>query len=179
MLDIAGAAKIPASKLYGRSPAGLNATGESDLQNYYDSIAQEQEAHLRPVLDKLLPVIATSTWGFVPDDLDFTFNSPRSASEEQKATIATGIAGQIAQLVNAGVVSPKQALKELKAAADITGRWTNVTDEEIEAADDMAGVPGEDLSAISQLLGGTTTGRGEEGPADGQLQGDIPPAPDA
>ena len=169
MLDIAGAAKIPASKLYGRSPAGLNATGESDLQNYYDSIAQEQEAHLRPVLDKLLPVIATSTWGFVPDDLDFTFNSPRSASEEQKATIATGIAGQIAQLVNAGVVSPKQALKELKAAADITGRWTNITDEEIEAADDMAGVPGEDLSAISQLLGGTTTGRGEEEPAD---QGD-------
>lgn len=179
MLDIAGAAKIPASKLYGRSPAGLNATGESDLQNYYDSIAQEQEAHLRPVLDKLLPVIATSTWGFVPDDLDFTFNSPRSASEEQKATIATGIAGQIAQLVNAGVVSPKQALKELKAAADITGRWTNITDEEIEQADDMAGVPGEDLSAISQLLGGTTTGQGEEGPADGQLQGDIPPAPDA
>lgn len=157
MLDIAGAAKIPASKLYGRSPAGLNATGESDLQNYYDSIAQEQEAHLRPVLDKLLPVIATSTWGFVPDDLDFTFNSPRSASEEQKATIATGIAGQIAQLVNAGVVSPKQALKELKASADITGRWTNITDEEIEQADDMAGVPGEDLSAISQLLGGTTT----------------------
>ena len=168
MLDIAGAAKIPASKLYGRSPAGLNATGESDLQNYYDSIAQEQEAHLRPVLDKLLPVIATSTWGFVPDDLDFTFNSPRSASEEQKATIATGIAGQIAQLVNAGVVSTKQALKELKAAADITGRWTNITDEEIEQANDMVGVPGEDLSAISQLLGGTTTGQGEEEPADGQ-----------
>lgn len=61
MLDIAGACEIPVTRLFGRSPAGFNATGESDLTNYYDSIEEKQEAYLAPILDKLLPVIALST----------------------------------------------------------------------------------------------------------------------
>jgi hypothetical protein len=43
MMDMAGAAEIPATKLFGRSPQGMNATGEADLRNYYDMIAQMQE----------------------------------------------------------------------------------------------------------------------------------------
>ena len=74
MIDIAGAAGIPATKLFGRSPEGMNATGESDLTNYYDMIAQEQESKLRPILNKLLPVMCMSTFGAVPDDLDFEFD---------------------------------------------------------------------------------------------------------
>src|SRR5690606_930445 len=35
MLDVSGAAQIPVTKLFGRSPAGFQATGESDLRNYY------------------------------------------------------------------------------------------------------------------------------------------------
>lgn len=53
MLDIAGACEIPVTRLFGRSPAGFNATGESDLTNYYDSIEEKQEAYLAPILDKL------------------------------------------------------------------------------------------------------------------------------
>ena len=43
MMDMAGAAEIPATKLFGRSPQGFNSTGESDLRNYYDMIASLQE----------------------------------------------------------------------------------------------------------------------------------------
>lgn len=32
MMDVAGAARTPVTKLFGRSPAGMNATGESDLK---------------------------------------------------------------------------------------------------------------------------------------------------
>ena len=60
MMDMAGAAEIPATKLFGRSPQGMNSTGEMDLRNYYDLIAQMQERLLRPALEKLLPVM---TWG--------------------------------------------------------------------------------------------------------------------
>jgi phage-related protein (TIGR01555 family) len=69
MMDMAGAAEIPATKLFGRSPQGMNATGESDLRNYYDMIASLQERLLRPALEKLLPVMAVSCWGIVPRDL--------------------------------------------------------------------------------------------------------------
>jgi phage-related protein (TIGR01555 family) len=35
---VSGAADIPATRLLGQSPAGMNATGESDLRNYYDRL---------------------------------------------------------------------------------------------------------------------------------------------
>lgn len=75
MMDVAGAAETPVTKLFGRSPAGMNATGESDMQNYYDAIETEQENELRPIYDKLFPVIFMSALGGVPDDL--TMNSIR------------------------------------------------------------------------------------------------------
>ena len=61
MMDMAGAAEIPATKLFGRSPQGLNATGESDLRNYYEMIAQLQERSLRPDLEIVFaPLMTTS-----------------------------------------------------------------------------------------------------------------------
>ena len=40
----------------------MNATGESDLQNYYDYVNSQREAKLRPVLECLLPIMAVSAW---------------------------------------------------------------------------------------------------------------------
>ena len=76
------------TKLFGRSPSGLNATGESDLKNYYDYVDSQREAKVRPVLQKLLPVLAMSAWGFVPDDLDFTFPPLWTPTATETAEIA-------------------------------------------------------------------------------------------
>ncbi|MFP3681974.1 DUF1073 domain-containing protein, partial [Pseudomonas sp. SIMBA_041] len=65
MLDISGASEIPVTRLFGRSPAGMNATGESDLQNYYEVVQQQQESTLGPILDKLLPIICMSEFGAI------------------------------------------------------------------------------------------------------------------
>ena len=62
MRAMAGAAEIPATKLFGQSPDGMNATGEADLRNYYDMISSLQERILRPALAKLLPIMAISCW---------------------------------------------------------------------------------------------------------------------
>ena len=62
MMDVAGAARTPVTKLFGRSPAGLNATGESDMQNYYDYIDGLRETELRGILERILPVMALSAW---------------------------------------------------------------------------------------------------------------------
>ena len=35
--------------LFGRSPAGINATGESETRNFYDAVKTEQEGKLRGV----------------------------------------------------------------------------------------------------------------------------------
>ena len=64
-LNLCGASHYPMTKLFGRSPAGMNATGESDLKNYYDYVDTLRESRLRPVLEKLLlfwPVPQASSW---------------------------------------------------------------------------------------------------------------------
>ncbi len=145
MMDVAGAAEMPVTKLFGRSPAGMNATGESDMQNYYDSIEQKQEACLRPVLEKLLPILCISAFGFVPDDLEIEFNNCRRPTEEERKTLAQQTASAIIEVYNSGLISQKTALKELRQSSENTGMWTNITDEDIEKASDEIAFPTENL----------------------------------
>lgn len=143
MIDIAGAANIPATKLFGRSPEGMNATGESDLTNYYDMVAQEQEAKLRPILNKLLPVICMSTFGAVPDDLDFEFDPVSEPSDKDRSDLAKSEAENVVTVFNAGLISQRTALKELKQQGESIGAWTNITDEDIQKASDQVEGAGE------------------------------------
>ncbi|CAG9708102.1 phage portal protein [Clostridium neonatale] len=136
MLDVAGAAEIPVTKLFGRSPAGFNATGESDSKNYYETVEQKQTAQLEPVLDKLLPIMFISEFGAVPDDLDYDFNPIGAPSESELADIIDKKSNTIINVFNAGLISQKIALKELKEMSETTGMFTNITDEDIDNADD-------------------------------------------
>lgn len=143
MMDVSCAAGIPVAKLFGRSPAGMNSTGEADLQNYYDTVEQYQEAQLRPVLDKLLPVVCMSALGAVPDDLDFTFNPIRRSNETEKQDLGSQQTQAVTSAYVAGLVSHKTALQELQQSSKRTGMWTNITDEQIAAADDEVEESGE------------------------------------
>lgn len=136
MLDVAGAAEIPVTKLFGRAPAGFNATGESDSKNYYETVEQKQTAQLDPVLDKLLPIMFMSEFGAIPDDLDYDYNPIGTPSESELSDIVDKKTNSIINVFNAGLISQKIALKELKEMSDTTGMFTNITDEDIEKADD-------------------------------------------
>ncbi|GAB6170561.1 DUF1073 domain-containing protein [Paradesulfitobacterium aromaticivorans] len=151
MMDVAGAAEMPVTKLFGRSPAGMNATGESDMQNYYDSIETKQESYLKPVLNKLLPIMCVSEFGVIPDDLDFEFNPVRRPNNGEKSDLAGKTATAIIDVFNAGLISQRVALKELRQTSDMTGLFSNITDQDIEQANDAINPPGEDLTG---LLGG-------------------------
>ena len=135
MLDVSGACGIPATLLFGRSPAGMDATGESDLQNYYDMIGQKQETYLRPILEKLLPVEFMSTLGYVPHDINFQFNSPRSESETEVADVVQKKATVINDLFSSGLLPQQIALKELQEIGRHTDMFTNITDMDIQFAD--------------------------------------------
>lgn len=145
MMDVSGACGIPATKLFGRSPAGMNSTGESDMQNYYDTIETNQEAQLRPVLDKLLPIICASALGAVPDDLDYAFNPVRRSNDDEKQDLGSKQTTAVVQAFTAGLISQKTALKELQQSSKRTAMWSNITDEDIEKADDDTTAEGEGM----------------------------------
>ena len=150
-LNLCGASHYPMTKLFGRSPAGMNATGESDLKNYYDYVDSQREAKLRPALQKLLPVLAMSAWGFVPDDLDFTFPPLWTPTAKEVAEIAKTKSEAIVAGFQAGLYDKPAAMKELKELEDETGMFGSIRDEEIAAS---AGQTYQDVTALRDPLMG-------------------------
>jgi phage-related protein (TIGR01555 family) len=174
MMDVCGATDIPMTKLFGRAPAGLSATGEGDLQNYYDVIADKQEAQLRPILEKLLPVMFMSIFGQVPDDIQFRFNSPRTPNEKDIADLVAKKVEAITSTYTAGLITQKIGMKELQAMGQTTGMFTNITDEDIEKADDE--LDQGDMPGITPpfMQGGDNTPDDKE-PLDKRPPKGIPP----
>lgn len=91
---VAGAADIPATRLLGQSPAGLNATGESDLRNYYDRIQSMQELDLSPAMELMDECIIRSALGTRPPEVHYVWKTlwqPTAAekSENDKRTAET------------------------------------------------------------------------------------------
>lgn len=126
MMDMAGAAEIPATKLFGRSPQGFNATGEADLRNYYDMIAQMQERIVRPALEKLLPVMAVSCWGEVPEDLEIIFEPVMTSSATERAELVQKLSGDVIEGFKCGLFTKEQAIAELKRRGEELGVYTKV-----------------------------------------------------
>jgi len=54
---------IPVTLLMGESPAGLQATGASDIRLYYDSVAADQEVSLQPQLETMLRILMLAKQG--------------------------------------------------------------------------------------------------------------------
>jgi phage-related protein (TIGR01555 family) len=134
--QIGGGLQTPLTRLLGQSPAGLNATGESDLRTYYDGTKQKQEMELREPLTKILRVTAKSEGVALPDNFYFTFMPLWQLSEDQKSQIFARDSAAIADLLSEGIISMQVALKELRQLSRSTGRMSNIADEDIDAADD-------------------------------------------
>jgi len=153
MMDVSGAAEIPVTILFGRSPAGMNATGESDLQNYYDNVSRSQETQLKPAIDQLLPVMFMSEFGAVPNDLGIKFNPIKTMSAQEQADWVGKVGETIEKMFTAGIINQKIALKELHELSYNSNLFTNITSEDIEnASTDF--VDEKALSALIRAQGG-------------------------
>ena len=84
---VAAAADIPATRMLGQSAKGFSATGEGDLDNYYDMISSKQETDLYDALGQLDMVLVQSVFGRPVDDWDFEFNPLQQMDEKDIAEI--------------------------------------------------------------------------------------------
>lgn len=150
-LDLSGATRIPVTKLFGRSPAGMNATGESDLKNYYDYVDTKRESDLRPILEQLMPVIFMSAIGYVPDTYDIQFPPLWTPTADELANIANKKADTIIGAYQSGLLDKKTAMYELKQLSEETGMFGSISDDDINAA---AGVTWKDDTALKDPLSG-------------------------
>lgn len=143
--QLAGALQIPLVRLFGQSPAGLNSSGESDLRTYYDGINQQQVRYLLVGMTKIYRLMAQSLGMKVPKGFGISFKPLWQLTEPEKAEIAERITNTVIAARDAGLISDQSALKEFKQSSSITGIWTNLTDEAINAASDTPAPPVSDL----------------------------------
>lgn len=135
MMDVAGAARTPVTKLFGRSPAGLNATGESDMQNYYDYIDGLRETELRGILERLMPVMAFSAWGHLPDDLEIDFPPMRTPEAGEIAEIAEQKTNAVLAAYQNDLIDSATAQRELKGLSEESGLFGMISDESIKSGE--------------------------------------------
>lgn len=106
---VAGDAGMPITMLFGTSPAGLNATGDSDIRFFYDSIARRQETELRPQLEYLLRIMFAAkdgpTKGVEPKVWSFVFNKLWQRTEKEQAELEKVVAEKDQIYFNAGILT--------------------------------------------------------------------------
>lgn len=84
MMVVSGSYRYPVTRLFGRSAAGLNATGENDERNYYDMISSAQEIDLLPQIYILMQHLnAMVGFPVKPEELTIKFNPVWSPSQQQ------------------------------------------------------------------------------------------------
>lgn len=133
--QLGGALQIPLVRLFGQSPVGMNSTGESDLRMYYDGILQQQEANLATEITTVYRALALSEEVKVKDDFGTQFKNLWQMQDQEKATIAGTVTDTVQKAEEAGLVTRKTALMELKQSASRTGVWSNISEEDISEAE--------------------------------------------
>lgn len=116
MTWISGAAEIPVTRLFGTSAKGLNATGEGDLQNYYNSLSAKRVTQIEPGLRQLDDVIVRSALGSFPEDFNYVWNPMQMLDEEAVARAAKLRMEIDVGYLDAGVVMTSQVQRNLQAA---------------------------------------------------------------
>jgi phage-related protein (TIGR01555 family) len=136
MYDICGACEIPFSRMFGRPGGGLGDSNQGDEHTYYENLKAKQQREVDPQMQKLMPVIAMSVLGKVPDDLEWRWRPVNSLGPKEQAEIVTSKSAAVTQAFTANIISQRTAMLELKEMSSETGVFTNITDKDIESADE-------------------------------------------
>lgn len=116
---------IPQTILFGRSPAGMNSTGQSDLENYYNYVDRYRKADLRKAYKTYIDLlcIAGKNSGELKEvpEYKFTYKPLWNLSETEQATVNKTNAdteytkAQTAQVyVDMGALDPTEVRDGLK-----------------------------------------------------------------
>lgn len=115
MMNLSAVTQYPVTKLFGRSPAGLNATGENDLKNYYDAVRSKQRANTRYIQNLINMIAAMKNlkgeypWEWSPL---FQLNEEQHANVKRiEAETARTYADADQRYIQEGVILPEDAYK--------------------------------------------------------------------
>lgn len=187
---------IPQTILFGRSPAGMNSTGMSDLENWYNYLGRIQNRMIKKNLRYLLSIIfqAGVTSGEIDEvpPIKVEFNPLWSLSEQEEASLEQMRAATKNTNANTAMVyvqmqavDPSEVRKKLADSEefDVETLLDEYDEEELLENDPMqkqqqqqGGMPG--MPPMGGAEGGGVPPAGApEGGGEGALMGGAPQAP--
>lgn len=115
---IAAINRTPAVKLLGISPSGFNATGESDITNYYDFIHSKQETH-RAEIQKCIEAVQLVEYGAIDPSISFEFVSLEPSDEQVKANTAMTKVNALTALSDRQAISADEVRQAVRQMPEI------------------------------------------------------------
>lgn len=114
---------IPQTLLMGRSPAGMNSTGDSDSRNWYDQVAQDQRDLLNPIMERLvhLSFISKELGGQEPKDWKIEWNPLWAPSITEEATAEKTEAEEMDIYVQMGAMDPNEVREIIRNRFNLVG----------------------------------------------------------
>lgn len=107
-LKLAQASRIPVSILMGQAPAGLNATGDSDIRWFYDRIRTEQINVLKPRLERIVRLAMRAKGVTEPPAWSIKFASLYQLTDAEQADLRAKQATIDTQYITAQVLTPEE-----------------------------------------------------------------------
>lgn len=109
MVLVAAAADIPITRLYGRSPAGMNSTGEADAKNYAANVGDLQENEIDMSMAVLNEALIHSALGQRPRETDFTWRPIDKPGAKERSEIGERIAKTFETIIRTDTL-PREAV---------------------------------------------------------------------
>lgn len=158
MLLLAGAARIPVTILMGQSPAGLNATGDSDIRWFYDRVASMQKNMLQSRIERLVRLLCLAqdgpTGGRLPP-ISVEFASLYQMTPGEEADLRSKQATTDVAYIDKGVLTAEEVAISRFPAAGWSAKTTIDLDVRRAAQDaDATGAAAGDPSAPAALPAG-------------------------
>ncbi|MFW2160831.1 DUF1073 domain-containing protein [Acinetobacter beijerinckii] len=131
----AGAADMPYTLLFGQTTSGLNNSGEFDLRSYYDRVNTEQNWTLRPILERIFPVIFKSLFGVIPAGFNFVFYPLWQLDVKTRSEVEKNNTERDIKYLEKGIVTEAMIAKQLQQ----DGTYDFLDDDHIQALEDLTG----------------------------------------
>ncbi|EOS94717.1 phage protein [Erwinia tracheiphila] len=102
-------------KMFGNAPAGLNASGDAEIETWHETISGSQELDYRRAIEIIFKIIQLSEFGEIKPDIYFEFRPLDEVSDDERASTNKTRVETVAIAADSMLISSEEARDALKS----------------------------------------------------------------
>jgi phage-related protein (TIGR01555 family) len=147
-IQIAADMRMPLTKLFGISAAGFN-SGEDDIEVYNSMVEGEPRSQLEEPILKMLELRCQQLFGFIPDDLEFSFKPLRILSAVDEEAVKTQQFTRVLQTAQANRMTDEE-FRDAVNKANLLPMDLDNSPETLAALEALKPVPADGLEGVEE-----------------------------